>query len=1057
MTRVRLQQAVVLLAALAAFFLPAQGRRSGPLHDFNCQKVAFYKTHKTGSTTLGGVMFRAAVEQNMSIYQTDKAHYITVGYKEATHLLGRVDMVLRHIRFSEASTWHANTRSFYARALGTSDYGFVTVLRHPVDRYISDFYYYTEPEARRRGKPVSLAQWAAEGRGGNRMASEFSVRNEIGANEFVASEMMTDGLYLPVELLDYGLAMLAGACGWGLSQVLYLSVNSNSGGERYGHVKLQSRPDMETLALEDPTLLSRISKLNDLDSVLYGAAQASMLARLAPTGPDGGAAASALASAATRLTAARKRLEAECRDVITAPNGSTASASGSGSDGLSASELTGLCTWFSLTDSTYERLPSEDTGYVMPDTAVPAHGDPPPTSWPLSQVLASVKKHLVRYEDPGVKYYHSVLSVRVAVPTAAQASYIYGVSAPMAAPRRARSAAEASRVAAEAEMRAMASSGGGGGSSGGAMDAAEMQAGTAATIPAATTPAAVTAGAATSASAASGAVGGGAEGGAAAAASARHASQHRRRLAEGSASSGAQRSSSRSLPPLDAAGAAAALSAAVRLWAAHHAGEGVHHLAFCVDGLDPDQRDLVTKAAAAGIQDSDAASYTSYEVIECGPPTTPKAAAGLSGAGSSSAATPTAATDGGTEGDGTAETDYGDDYEDDDEDVDAASQPQEAVPKEEEVDKEVAAAKAFLAEQLADSSPLGQLSLRARWYASVHDLQHLLHGNRGTVRSVLLSYEATLPQAGRVCAPVLPWQAAPFGVPLFHDLTKEEQAAERLLEEASGGGAATSTSGGTQEREQWPGPGPGDREPRLRGGAWDQVEGGIGRGHAGPGRGHVGPGTGPGQGLGPMGGRRFRRRRRHRRMGSVPEDWGEAGLAGGAVQHGQWPAFGGGGGGGTGGGGAAAFAGGSGGIGRRAAAEAGAGATAAEAEAGRSLLSSSSTEGGGAGTAQAPYAACVRQPCKLEKKGMYHCVMLKSMPHLRRTKVYNSVGKPLPLGRASYKQSYKSPEGQRLEVVHLLPPSKDDLRLESRLAGAQPIKCTNLPLPRLLVPWCPRS
>ncbi len=38
------------------------------------------KTHKTGSTTLGGVVFRAAVAANRSLY-TARSHYLTVGYK----------------------------------------------------------------------------------------------------------------------------------------------------------------------------------------------------------------------------------------------------------------------------------------------------------------------------------------------------------------------------------------------------------------------------------------------------------------------------------------------------------------------------------------------------------------------------------------------------------------------------------------------------------------------------------------------------------------------------------------------------------------------------------------------------------------------------------------------------------------------------------------------------------------------------------------------------------------------------------------------------------------
>lgn len=35
---------------------PVEGRLLG--ERFDCERVAFYKTHKTGSTTLGGILFR---------------------------------------------------------------------------------------------------------------------------------------------------------------------------------------------------------------------------------------------------------------------------------------------------------------------------------------------------------------------------------------------------------------------------------------------------------------------------------------------------------------------------------------------------------------------------------------------------------------------------------------------------------------------------------------------------------------------------------------------------------------------------------------------------------------------------------------------------------------------------------------------------------------------------------------------------------------------------------------------------------------------------------------
>ncbi|GFR45026.1 hypothetical protein Agub_g6337, partial [Astrephomene gubernaculifera] len=442
----------VVVSALLLVAYHAAAASSGPiLTDFNCRKIAFYKTHKTGSTTVGGIMFRAAVHANMSIYTT-KSHYVTVGYRETAHLMGKTDMVLRHIRYSAASNWHLATRSFYSRALGTSDYGFLTVLRNPVDRYVSDFYYFVEPEARAAGRPLTLSAHVEAGAGANRMAGEFGLlQQQRGSGsggrggegggeqqvlEFAAGEMHTDGLYLPVELLDYGLALLGARCGWALEQLLYLPVNSNTAGaERYGNVKLAARPNMEELAAQEPELLTRIARLNSLDAVLYGAAQGLMLGRLAV---GGAAAAAGVMGAAVRLTAARKRLEAECRTLTSRwrlNNSTEGTAAAAGRTAALASEevqLAGVCSWYSLVDSVYEKLPNDKTGYVTPETLVPygAVGlSAAPPSWPVvGEVLRAAQRHLAVAADPSVSYYHTLVAVRVRPPTPAEAEELYGIS-----------------------------------------------------------------------------------------------------------------------------------------------------------------------------------------------------------------------------------------------------------------------------------------------------------------------------------------------------------------------------------------------------------------------------------------------------------------------------------------------------------------------------------------------------------------------------------------------------------------------------------------------------
>ncbi|GIL82472.1 hypothetical protein Vretimale_11914 [Volvox reticuliferus] len=351
--------------------------------------------------------------------------------------MGRTDIVLRHVRYSEAPDFHIATRNFYGRALGTSAYGFLTILRHPVDRYISDFYYYTEPEARKAHRRLTLRQYAAKGEGANRMAREFAVKDTATALEFVAGEMHADGIFLILELLDYGLALLASHCGWRLSQLLYLPTNTNMrGAVRYGNITLSARPGIAQLFTEDPVLLKHIAAINGVDAVLYSAAYGQLMATLQSYGPAA-ATTSAVMATAVRLTAARRQLEADCR-VLHGDNAAAAVASqdiGLASlappltplQNISANDLEGLCAWYSMLDSLYERMPNLETGRVDHRTMLPPTFTPSP-SGPVGHLLRLADAYLAPYEDPSVPYYHSLLAVHVRHLTTAEAELVYGMS-----------------------------------------------------------------------------------------------------------------------------------------------------------------------------------------------------------------------------------------------------------------------------------------------------------------------------------------------------------------------------------------------------------------------------------------------------------------------------------------------------------------------------------------------------------------------------------------------------------------------------------------------------
>ncbi|PNH05750.1 Cytochrome b6-f complex iron-sulfur subunit, chloroplastic [Tetrabaena socialis] len=720
-------------------------------------------------------------------------------------------------------------------------------------------------------------------------------------------------LFVPVEYLDYGLALLAAHCGWRLAEVLYLSVNSNSAGaERYGGLTLASRPSMAELAAKDPPLLTRISKLNTLDSILYGAAQAAMLARLAVGGP---AVAAGVMGAAVRLTAVRKQLEAKCH---AAAVGNTTTTSAADAD------LAGLCAWYSLTDSDYEALPGNATGRVGTDARAPS--EQAAKSWPVGQLLRAADAYLEPFDDPSVPYYHALLAVRVYPPTAAEVAHLYDAPAAataegLAGPGSAAPAGPGGRhLAAQWRLQDAGAA---------AVGAAVAAPATAAATPAAgPEPQQAPAGQGEQGSAAAGVSGQGQQVGGAA--------------------------------PGDWA-----LAAAVSRWALHHSREGAHHLLLCVEGLAPQQQAVVRSAAEAALGSG---GYTSFQLAACE----------VGGAG---------ATAGNT----------------------SASAP-------------------------GSGGAFADAAGRSRWSLMLPSLTHFLHGNRGSIRSVLMSYEAWLPAAGAVCAPLITWRTPP---PYASAEDGDEGGTEEMEEEGGSGdvdeggdgvnGMGSRVASGDAAHQ-----GNGDEAAQgTGGGAAEAAVGGGTSGDTAAAGSHAGAGVGGG-GLasgsrlpryGTAAGGSVRQRHRKRRRpsgagaagGSDPREVARRGVAAVYVE----------------------------------AAVAGGGTDAANSS--RDARTGGSSGAAGAGTAG---GACMPTLCTVDLKTVHGCALLCSMPLLGLDRTYLSSGQELPYGRSSYKTVYRGPEQHRLEVLRLMPPTEEQLRLHSE--AAVPLRCSKLTQPRLLVPWCAR-
>lgn len=175
------------------------------LGDFNCDQVAFYRTHKTGSTTLGSIFYRLAVLRRKKFYyQTGTRHQVDVNFSAP-----RADWFISH-------TPHVLPQFQELYDALASSPGKITILRDPVDRYISHFNFFERLNA--RGAKLG------ESGGFNRQAYEMGVHESEGVpglEKLKKSRLWRDTVFVLLEHLDEGLAALHVHCGWPLKDLAY--------------------------------------------------------------------------------------------------------------------------------------------------------------------------------------------------------------------------------------------------------------------------------------------------------------------------------------------------------------------------------------------------------------------------------------------------------------------------------------------------------------------------------------------------------------------------------------------------------------------------------------------------------------------------------------------------------------------------------------------------------------------------------------------------------------------------------------------------------------------
>lgn len=193
----------VLCAVIAAAAEHTAGFRMLASHTLGTtgimyRKVAFYKTHKTASTSLGAVIFRYAAKRSLRMFARgnttaacagpvwtvacDNAHVL---YPLPAHPQS-ADVVLHHVSHGTLEHSFLHLLDWYGQVLGEQ---FITVvpLRKPSARFVSWYNFFIKDKPAELPAGKTLDTWIESGKGANGFALELGLSSEPQVSEFIAN------------------------------------------------------------------------------------------------------------------------------------------------------------------------------------------------------------------------------------------------------------------------------------------------------------------------------------------------------------------------------------------------------------------------------------------------------------------------------------------------------------------------------------------------------------------------------------------------------------------------------------------------------------------------------------------------------------------------------------------------------------------------------------------------------------------------------------------------------------------------------------------------------
>ena len=310
----------------------------------NATRVAYLKTHKTGSTTLGSVLFRYAKRRGVAAVPAGTHLFMRYGTEQAMALRGGV--MLQHITAGHMRAGgFAEALRFYDTAIKGNT--LITAVREPTARLVSWYYYFVAPHA----TAPTLDEWLDNGRAAARctLAAEFGVYDEVDLAVFLREGVGRFAFISVADRFDESMVVMALQLGWSVADMLYtplLDSHTAAGSTRWDGRALQPTPHVSDLPA---ATVARLRAVAHLDYPIYHHATHLLDAAVARYGPRYVAARAAFDGLQQRLSTL---CGAACEDRTRAQEA--------------------WCVWYGLSDIQYEyQLQQSARASVHLDGVVP--------------------------------------------------------------------------------------------------------------------------------------------------------------------------------------------------------------------------------------------------------------------------------------------------------------------------------------------------------------------------------------------------------------------------------------------------------------------------------------------------------------------------------------------------------------------------------------------------------------------------------------------------------------------------------------------------------------